>query len=342
MTWRVGGRAWLFGVLAAVAAAAGACGSSGGGASTATTGAPPGPPATVRLVGAEAPCGEPVAPTATAQAYPEQESLPAVTGTDVLVGARGLSATLVRAPDSDGDGSPDEVVARQTGKDPVALHRADGTLTFTTSRPGQQVGAVTSAGDLDGDGRDEVAVVVAGGTAGQLGAVHSWISTGPLEPGTVDVATGGTVLDGSVVAPGVIGGLAPDELVVVDGSLEADDATTTIVRRADLAAALGVGGEVPVVVRQRGQLLGWIDGASGRLLVTGAVSATGDAGIVRIGDASTCRAFTTAPSRWLPGSPQPVTPPKVLVGPDGVSVVVEQSSRSGAASYLWRVPGWVL
>jgi len=69
--------------------------------------------------------------------------------------------------DTDGDGAPDRLLESVEDGTAFGLHRSDGDLVLAV--PGGSVGAPggrSRAGDLDGDGRDEVLVYVADGTNG--------------------------------------------------------------------------------------------------------------------------------------------------------------------------------
>ncbi len=326
----------------AVAASLGGCGSASpsDAASSATDGVAVGSPGPVTLAGADPDCGEPMAPTAHAQIYSSGEELPPTSGTDVF--RSGWARTrLDLQVDTDGDGVRDEQLPRDVGTDPVALRRGDGVVTFVTSRPHSEAGSLLGLGDLDGDGRDEIAVTVEDVSAGYGGLVETRIVPGSTPAGEVDVSSVGTPVPGSLLATaGQVDGLAVDELLLTTfgPSLEAG-APTAVVTRSALAAAVG-GGAVAPELRLPGSFLGWVDHHGTRLLVTGE-RLTGGAGVVvRVGGDGTCRAFTTVPEPLFASSA--VGRPQLLVSSSGVDVVLLQNDRSGSDGYLWRVPGWDL
>lgn len=100
------------------------------------------------------PCSSPYRALATAtHTSGTQEELPVVAGESRLTDARRLPV-----PDSDGDGVPDTIAAAGANASSASITRGDGTLTI--AQEGKTVSPPESAGDLDGDGRDELTVRV--------------------------------------------------------------------------------------------------------------------------------------------------------------------------------------
>src|SRR5262249_42957867 len=143
------------------------------------------PPVATGIASAQLACAQPYSPLAWVQTYPAQETLPPVPGVDV-------SSHLDVPPlDSDGDGIPDTFPSDGSS----GVVRGDGTVTFVS--PGNTVGFPKNAGDLDGDGRDEILVDVQ--TPG--GDLSFWVVPGTVSPGTHDPSTVGIRIEGGFVAP---------------------------------------------------------------------------------------------------------------------------------------------
>lgn len=121
-------------------------------------------------------CASPFPPAATAT---DGQVLPPLDATPVS-----RTATVDPTFDSDGDGTDDEV-ALLPGVG-VEITRGDGVVTLTA--PGVSSGSVLNAGDLDGDGRDEITADAGGATPPDAG---TFLVPGTVAPGTSPVSEAG-------------------------------------------------------------------------------------------------------------------------------------------------------
>ena len=268
-------------------------------------------------------CVEPYAPLATASHFSgSQDHLPAVAGEDKFFERIGLPAL-----DTDGDGSPDEIVAKHVSTDPSQLIRGDGTLTF--QRSGAVVESPVNAGDLDGDGRDEIALTV-GATSG----TEFYIVPGPTSPGVHDPADIG-------IRMAARAGPTPDRdgdgvVDLVDVQLQGP----TSFRSGAAIIAVGAPGDarnVEPFLTIPGAMLGFADlGGAHPVIVTGEASAP-DAGLIRITDDAGTRIFTTAPHGFDRADGSDFGFLQVLRSDAGTYLTLDQSGRSGGEAFLWRV-----
>jgi hypothetical protein len=277
--------------------------------------------------GQTAGCDQPYAPVAFAELYPAQEALPPVDGNDV-------SLLLQRNPtfDSDGDGVIDLRDEEPGGG--LRIVRGDGDVVL--SEPGDGVDAY-GLGDLDGDGRDEFVVQVRDGTPGT-----SYVVPGTVPTGTMLLA------DAAIRMPNGTAGLTP----VPDGSgrlLDQIEPTNSVTdARTDIfddatVLALGPGGDAGTLVPDlsvAGRALTFGDiGEPMLVLVTGRLvgpvdDTTIELVVVRGTDVVV---LTSAPEPYFPEYVEPIGRTEVVDGADGTFVRVDQTSRSGAASYLWSL-----
>ncbi|HMJ75001.1 MAG TPA: hypothetical protein VK507_03460 [Iamia sp.] len=266
-------------------------------------------------------CDQPYAPVAFAELYPAQETLP-------VVDAEVVSTFLVldQSFDSDGDGVDD---TRTQEPDGVRITRGDGDVVLTSPGGAFPVGV----DDMDGDGRDEIAVQ----TAGDL-----YLVPGTVPTGTTPVADAGILLPfGAAEVRYLTDG--SDRLLVrrpATNSLPED--ITDVLDGSDVLA-IGPGGDagsltpavtVPGEVRFVADLGGPLVLVSGR----SAADATADARIeLFVVDGTAIVELTTLPERYQPEYASPYGGVEVLDGPDGTFVTLVQSSRNGSASYMWSL-----
>ena len=283
-------------------------------------------PSPTTPVAAQSACAEPFAPVAFAREFSgSQERLPPVSGEDRFARPQGPPP-----PDTDGDGTPDEIVPRGVVTDPSVLIRGDGTLTF--ERPGANVSAPENVGDLDGDGRDDVAVSIEPDAST---ATEGYIVPGATPVGSHDPADVGVrVTPWLHSIPDRDGDGIPD---LVDAP---EDGPIRIWSGAALVAP-GAGGDaraVPPFLELPGTLLGFadLDGAM-PVILTGEVGGTPEQGIIRLFDETGSKAFTTAPHTFYRADTSPFGAIRIQVSGEGTFLTLSSSSRSGGASYLWRV-----
>ena len=96
-------------------------------------------------------CSPPYSPVATANVYPGGEQLPTVDAAPLP--ATPLELSVSTPVDSDGDGTDDTVTV---AGDTVTIARGDGTVTLTYT--GSTNTVAYGVADLNGDGRDEIAL----------------------------------------------------------------------------------------------------------------------------------------------------------------------------------------
>jgi len=267
-------------------------------------------------------CTEPYGPLAWAQTYPAGETLPAVPGVDV-------SSQLVVAPlDSDGDGVSDTFPADGS----AAVVRGDGTVTFESSGNLVRLANPANAGDLDGDGRDEILLHVLGAT----GDAGTWLVPGTVSPGTHDVSTVGIRINGFLEAP--VADRTGDGIDDLMQSQQIVAMPLTTITSGAAIMAVGAGGDarsVAPVVSIPGSFVAFAQLSSGPPAIITAAHVD-DAVEFRIADESSAVVFTTAPAPDL-SDQFGVHISNVLVSDVGTYMIGATGSRSGIESYLWRV-----
>lgn len=271
--------------------------------------------------GQTATCEQPYAPVAFAESYPAQDELPDVDGEVV-------SSFLVldQSFDSDGDGVDD---TRTQEPDGVRITRGDGDVVLTSPGGAFPVGV----DDMDGDGRDEIAVQ----TSGDL-----YLVPGTVPTGTTPVADAGVLMPfGAVEVRYLTDG--SDRLLVrrpATNSLPED--ITDVLDGSDVLA-IGPGGDagslapsvtVPGEVRFVADLGGPLVLISGRNVGGGTPEARVELFLV---DGTAVIELTTLPERYQPEYVSAYGNVEVRNGPGGTFVTLVQASRDGAASYLWSL-----
>lgn len=275
-------------------------------------------------------CAPPYSPVAFARPYPDGSVLPDL---DATVVSTEVSPGV--APfDSDGDGLDDQV---EGGPGAVSITRGDGVVELT--RTGDVVLGATGLGDIDGDGRDEFIVQV-GFFSPDLGPgpdARTYLVPGAVAPGSQPVADAGISF----------GGTGHGLVLLEDGSGRLLDlrfpepgATETAVLDAGAVLAVGPGGDA--------------SGVTPQLTLPGTVAATADLGgptaaLVSVDTSGFDRAdlyvlegdgpavaLTTDPEIYVPEYVG-VGLVTVLTGPDGTFVRLDDTDRSGSASYLWSL-----
>jgi hypothetical protein len=275
-------------------------------------------PAATGTASAEA-CAQPYSPLAWAQEYPAQEQLPPVTGVDV-------SSQLEVPPlDSDGDSVPDTVALSGS-----SLDRGDGTVTFESS--GNFVTRPANAGDLDGNGRDEILLYV-----DTPGDVSAWVVPGTVSPGTHDVATVGIRVNLALAAP--VADRTGDGIDDLMQWTETFVSPLTTVTSGAAIMAVGAPGDarsVAPVLSMPGWFVAFVQLAPGPpSIITATYVPNGIE--LRIGHDSSAPVFTTSPAPAVSGGQFTVDIRSVLDSGDGTFMIGSTSSRSGIESYLWRL-----
>ena len=253
---------------------------------------------------------------------------PAVPGTEVTVDQ------LESTPELDDAGTARVDYGRPAGPTLVVI-RPSGDLEL--SRAGATLFG-SSAGDLDGDGEDEVWVFEASPDLRTLLAGYVvWSGTAP---GAHDVATVGTRAPAgvSVGATTWDGDAVPDLFIVTDTEPSMRSGTTVILSGADLVAA-GPGGDA-----SSGAELRRVEGVAGAVarfgsgneVVTASAEADGQGERMRSDDGTRSIEFTTVPDEYQPDNRS--------VG--GVSaserngvryLTITNSNRGGAISWTWSL-----
>lgn len=276
--------------------------------------------------GQTAGCAPPYSPVAFTQQYPAQEVAPEVPGTDITTPPQPVVA------DTDGDGVADTI--GEGDGDTATITRGSGVVELTA--PGATRVLVSGVADIDGDSRDELAVIVVGGAD-----EGTYLVAGTVADGTTTVAAAGVLLTAEVAGVG----LQPDDsdrLLVSRSatptsfpSLDTFDATDTL--------ALGPGADAtttgPEVTRE-GSLLAFVDTGDAVLgLVIGAISIDGPLSLtlVDVGEPGVDIELTSDPEPAYGNRSGPFGPLEVLRGPAGTFVRLSQSSGSGAAQYIWSL-----
>jgi len=269
-------------------------------------------------------CSQPYSPLAWVNEYPLQEALPAVPGVDV-------SSPLVVPPlDSDGDHVPDTV----PGGGPSSVVRGDGTVTFESA--GKVVSQPTNAGDLDGDGRDEI-LLYDSVASPPPDDVSTWVVPGTVSPGTHDVSTVGIRINVTLAAPVADRtGDGIDDLMQWTQTFASPQTTVTSGAAIMAVGAPGDARSVSSVLSMPGWFVAFAQLSPGPPAL---ITATYVQGAVefRIGDDSSAPVFTTAPAPDFSGGTFGVDIRDVLVSDAGTYMIGQTSSRSGIESYLWRL-----
>ncbi len=274
--------------------------------------------------GAQPDCGQPYSPLASADRYSgSQETLPEVRGENRISGPE------IRQLDSDGDGVADEVVAKGVITDPSSLTRSDGTLTF--ERPGTLVGSPRTAGDLDGDGADEIQVSVYADTGWDL--IGAYVVPGSIDPGTHDPARVGIELATAVIPVDDRDG---DGIVDLIEWRDRGDARLLSGAAVWSVGAPGDATSISPLVDLRGEFLGFADlGGALPSIITGEL--VDDGAVLHLWDGTEPRSFQTAPYPFVSNYTSTFAAPQVLVSDDGSYLRLSQSERSAARGYLWRI-----
>jgi hypothetical protein len=180
------------------------------------------PAPSLKSVGLEVPadCPLPWLPVyaQSVQSYPVAEPLtevPPDEGTPIDTSTRRL-----QPPDSDGDGSPDQILEGVDDGRSLGLRRGDGELILAAE--GASIGAFGGSpwvGDLDGDGRDELLVYLANREEfeDQIYVVPGSVLAGRHDPRTVAVRLP-VGPDQPVVPIGDVDGDGADDLVIAGSS----------------------------------------------------------------------------------------------------------------------------
>lgn len=274
----------------------------------------------------EAPgCAPPYSPVAYAEVAPAQEELPAVDAAPV-----GSTPPLRPPFDSDGDGI-DDVVTVTDGSE-ARISRGDGDVVITL--PGGAFAAVGGVGDLDGDGRDEVAITI--GPDAEAGS-GLYVLPGTTPPGTATAADVGIRV--GIARSGAWG--IPDgsgRLVVSTLSESGDSAASAVLDGvAVLAAGPGTEPAGVTLAEAPGQPTAYADLGDPQLALVFVGPGPGDT-VVHVVEGTTVTPLTHAPEPlWLlPGVGASATV-TVLAGPDGRFVRLDLGSRSGTQAYLWSL-----
>jgi hypothetical protein len=279
-------------------------------------------PAATGTASAQA-CTAPYSPLAWANEYPTQATLPSVPGDDV-------SSQLVVPPlDSDGDDVPDTI---QIGGSSSVV-RGDGTVTFESA--GTVVSQPSNAGDLDGDGRDEILLYEY--VQLQPSDVSAWVVPGTVSPGTHDVSAAGIRINVTFAAP--VADRTGDGIDDLMQWTQTFVAPLTTVTSGAAIMALGAPGDArPAnpVLSMPGWFVAFAQLSSGPPAIITATYVQ-DAVEFRIGEDSSAPVFTTAPAPDFSGGTFGVRIRSVLVSDASTYMIGETSSRSGVESYLWRL-----
>lgn len=199
----------------------------------------------------------------------------------------------------------------------------------------------SSAGDLDGDGEDEVWVTeLSGGFGPGTTLVASYVVWSSTAAGPHDVATVGTKAPTGISfgATAWDGDAVPDVFVVSGTDPSLRGGSTVIVSGAALVAA-GPGGDVSASAT-----IGSADGAAGAVarfaagseLVTSSIDADGQGQAVWASDGSRALAFTTVPDEYVPTAGGIGSVSAFERG--GVRyIAITNSNRGGAISWTWSL-----
>ena len=266
-----------------------------------------------------------------ANTYPEGDPEPRVPGTDVINQTLLPSGNSGAAPDSDGDGHPDQVFATNRR---VTIKRGTGTVVLTIA--GHDVFDGSSVGDLNGDGRDEFTVA----EHNVLGEARRWIIPGAVTNGTHDPATVGIQIDPGAVAP-VKADFNHDG--VTDLVQFAPNDMTRILDSRSLAAVAAPGDARSLAPVLQVPGTGYAVAAGQPALISGRVSASQHGGGRPLVDLRAWVATTTSTIafRYASGtkltSGAPFAAVQLKQGPAGSFLVTREDDRSGDATYVWHI-----
>jgi hypothetical protein len=232
--------------------------------------------------------------------------------------------------DSDGDGVADTFPTDGS----VGVIRSDGTVTFES--PGNLVSWPANAGDLDGDGRDEIWLYVTGPTNALVG---TWVVPGTVSPGTHDVSTVGIRINDAITTPVAdrTGDGIADLMQYTLPPFGSPVPPLTTITSGTAIMAVGAPGDarsVTPVLSTPGTFVGAFAQLSfGPPTIITATRAP-DGVEFRIGDGPR---FTTAPAPDLSGGQGLGDIRHVFVSDAGTYMIGATGSRSGFEQYLWRV-----
>ena len=231
--------------------------------------------------------------------------------------------------DSDGDGVADTLPTDGS----VGVIRSDGTVTFES--PGNRVSWPANAGDLDGDGRDEIWLYITEPTGA---VVSTWVVPGTVSPGTYDVSTVGIRINDAAAAPVAdrTGDGIADLMQYTLRPLGSPVPPLTTITSGTAIMAVGAPGDarsVTPVLSMPGTFVAFAQLSSGPPTIITATRVQ-DGIEFRIGDGPR---FTTAPAPDLSGGQFLGDIRNVFVSDAGTYMIGATGSRSGTESYLWRV-----
>lgn len=278
-------------------------------------------------------CAQPhYPPVASADGYSgSQEVLPQVPGQSALV--------QVRAPqlDSDGDGRRDEVATRTHRDDPSSLTRGDGTLTF--EQGGVMLGMPQGLGDLDGDGRDEIQLVMV--SLSDQTVIGAYVVPGSTPPGTHDPDEVGVRLAYPLRFIGDRNGDGTGDFIEDVDQSRSTDPDDSHPSRVLSGAAIGAieppadAGDLPVIAELQGQFHNLVDlGGALPAIITGTI-VTPEGLLLRIWDGEKVTSFQTSPYPYVLNYGVPLGRIEVVRSDKGTFITIHQSERSAARSYLW-------
>ncbi len=280
--------------------------------------------------GQTSPCAEPYSPVAFTELYPAQDVPPVVPGTDVT-----QAPDFYVELDTDGDGTYDS--SGFGAGSTATIYRSSGDLVLTTTG-GTNTG-IAGVADIDGDGRTEAWVSVEGGADEGL-----YLVPGTTPDGTVALVDAGIRLGTdpgvAMLQPG-----AGDRLLT--SRQVAPGTTITDTHDATDVLALGPGGDASTIgpeVSREGEVLALANlGDPVLSLILGTTTSEGTRDIrmvdaaVDIDDPDGEVLLTTDPHPGFSHSEGLFGPLEVVVGSEGTFVRLTQTSRSGAAEYLWSI-----
>lgn len=274
-------------------------------------------------------CTSPYQPVASERVYPDgSEQAPGSTvAVDQLASSTQLNESGTARVDTTQPVGPTLVVIRPSGDLQLTL----GGATLVGS----------SAGDLDGDGEDEVWVTeLSGGVGTSPTLVAGYVVWSSTPAGAHDVATVGTrgPVGVSFGATGWDGDAVPDVVVVSGTDPSLRTGSTVVVSGADLLAA-GPGGDA-----SSGSELVSADGVAGAVarfgagpeLITASVDPGGQGQTVWSSDGTRVLAFTTLPDEYQSSSRQVGLVAAFERGAVRY-VAITNSNRGGAVSWTWSL-----